>query len=166
MSPRMPVPTIEFLSHSTAHTRQIGERLGQLAQPGDVLCLEGPLGSGKTVLAQGIGRGLGIREPVSSPSFTLINEYRGGRLPLFHIDLYRLETDREVWDLGLVEYLEGDGLSVVEWADRAARLMPSERLWITLRHRSDSKRGIAIQAQGLRPRALLAGLERMALEGG
>lgn len=165
MSSAMPDSTIELVSHSPAQTRRIGERLGQLAQPGDVLCLEGPLGSGKTVLAQGIGRGLGMREPVSSPSFTLINEYRSGRLPLFHIDLYRLETGQEVWDLGLVEYLEGTGLSVVEWADRAPRLMPSERLWITLQHRSETRRRIVIQAQGPRYSAVLASLKEMTLEG-
>jgi len=160
MSPVMIGPTIDFFSHSQAQTYRFGIRLGQLAQPGDVICMEGPLGSGKTLLVQGIGQGLGVEETISSPTFTLINEYLGGRIPLYHIDLYRLQSEREIRGLGLWEYLESDGLSVVEWADRAPQLMPAHCLWITLRHISDTKRGIVIQAKGPRYTALLISFKR------
>ncbi len=165
MSPVMTGPTIDFFSHSVAQTRRFGFRLGQFAQPGDVFCLEGPLGSGKTLLTQGIGQGLDIQTAITSPTFTLINEYREGRIPLYHIDLYRLGSDQEIWDLGLLDYLESDGLSVVEWADQAPRVMPERRLWITLRHLSATKRGILMQAKGPRYIALLTSFRRDAFGG-
>lgn len=98
-------------------TRAIGAALGRTAQAGDVLWLHGELGAGKTEMTKGIAVGLDAQDPVSSPSFALIHEYRGGRLPLFHIDLYRLETPA-AQDLGLEDYLEGDGVTVVEWGKR------------------------------------------------
>lgn len=153
----------DLISHSPEQTRALGMHLGGLLRAGDVICLHGELGAGKTCLVQGIGRGMGIDEPINSPSFTLVNEYApaGSRLRLFHIDLYRLERVLpEAAAIGLDEYLFGDGICVIEWADRAAELMPAQRLTITLRHLDQHKRGLLFQAAGERPRELLAALRK------
>ncbi len=153
-------PTLDFISHSVTQTQRVGSRLADLLAPGDVLLLEGPLGSGKTVLTQGIAHGLGISDYVTSPSFTLINEYRpkdvGGRLPLYHIDLYRLEdATQEAMAMGLEEYLYGNGVSVVEWADRAPDILPQEHLLIRLSLVSETKRGVRMIPHGSRYLELL-----------
>ena len=107
-----------FISHSPAETESLGERWGRAAQPGLVIGLSGDLGAGKTQLVKGIARGLGIPARVHSPTFTLVNEYGGGRLRLFHLDLYRLETHRQMVSAGLEEFLQPDGVTVIEWAER------------------------------------------------
>lgn len=107
-----------IISHSPAETESLGERWGQMAQRGLVIALSGDLGAGKTQLVKGLARGLGITERVHSPTFTLVNEYGGGRLNLFHLDLYRLETMVQSHEAGLDEYLEPDGVAVIEWAER------------------------------------------------
>lgn len=107
-----------IISHSPAETESLGERWGRMAQRGLVIALSGDLGAGKTQLVKGLARGLGITERVHSPTFTLVNEYGGGRLNLFHLDLYRLETTAQVHEAGLDEYLEPDGVAVIEWAER------------------------------------------------
>jgi tRNA threonylcarbamoyladenosine biosynthesis protein TsaE len=109
---------MEFLSHSPAETESLGERWGRAAKRGLVIGLSGDLGAGKTQLVKGIARGLGVTARVHSPTFTLVNEYGGGRLHLFHLDLYRLETRRQIVSAGLEEYLQPDGLAVIEWAER------------------------------------------------
>jgi tRNA threonylcarbamoyladenosine biosynthesis protein TsaE len=106
------------LSHSPAETESLGERLGRALQSGCVMALSGDLGAGKTQLVKGLARGLGIPGRVHSPTFTLVNEYGGGRLKLFHLDLYRLETRAQVLSAGLEEFLQPDGVSVIEWAER------------------------------------------------
>lgn len=121
----------QIVTLSPVETARVGELLGRLLVPGDVVCLIGDLGAGKTNLAQGLARGLGIIDQVTSPTFTLINEYNG-RLPLFHMDLYRLEGAGDLADLGYEEYIYGDGVTVVEWADRAIEALPLERLDIKL----------------------------------
>jgi len=108
---------MQRVTHNAEATRGVGEALGRAALPGDVLWLHGALGAGKTEMTKGVAAGLASRDPVSSPSFALIHEYRGGRLSLFHADLYRLET-RSALDLGLEDYLEDDGVTVVEWGER------------------------------------------------
>ena len=105
--------------------------MGQLARPGDVFLLTGTLGAGKTHLAQGIAWGLGFQEYARSPTFVIVNRYQG-HLIMYHIDLFRIEDPAEVWDLGLEEYLEGDGVCVVEWADNAPELFSPESTWIDL----------------------------------
>jgi tRNA threonylcarbamoyladenosine biosynthesis protein TsaE len=150
---------LEIVSHSDRQTRQIGERLGGLCQPGDLILLEGGLGSGKTTLAQGIGRGLGVGRPINRPTFTLVKEY-GGRLPLYHFDFYRLEDPAEVADLGLDEYLDGDGVCVVEWADRAAPLWPERCLRIRLAAMGPRTRRLCLEGIGARGRALCQALRR------
>jgi tRNA threonylcarbamoyladenosine biosynthesis protein TsaE len=107
-----------FISHSPAETGSLGERWGGAAQRGLVIGLSGDLGAGKTQLVKGIARGLGITARVHSPTFTLVNEYDGGRLRLFHLDLYRLETRGQIVSAGLEEFLQPDGVTVIEWAER------------------------------------------------
>jgi tRNA threonylcarbamoyladenosine biosynthesis protein TsaE len=107
-----------FISHSPAETELLGECWGRAAERGLVIGLSGDLGAGKTQLVKGIARGLGVTARVHSPTFTLVNEYGGGRLRLFHLDLYRLETRGQTVSAGLEEYLQPDGLAVIEWAER------------------------------------------------
>ena len=107
-----------FISHSPAETEALGERWGCAAERGLVLALSGDLGAGKTQLVKGFARGLGVTARVHSPTFTLVNEYSGGRLKLFHLDLYRLETREQILSAGVEEYLSPDGVAVIEWAER------------------------------------------------
>ena len=107
-----------FISHSPAETESLGEKFGRAAERGFVFALSGELGAGKTQLVKGIARGLGISARVHSPTFTLVNEYGGGRLKLFHLDLYRLETPEQILSAGLEEFLQPDGVAVIEWAER------------------------------------------------
>ena len=107
-----------YISHSPAETEALGEGWGRAAQSGLVLALSGDLGAGKTQLVKGLARGLGVTGRVHSPTFTLVNEYTGGRLPLFHLDLYRLETPAQIQSAGVEEFLQPDGVAVIEWAER------------------------------------------------
>ncbi|MEY4916182.1 MAG: hypothetical protein RL616_95 [Verrucomicrobiota bacterium] len=107
-----------FISHSPADTEALGEKFGRAATRGWVIALSGDLGAGKTQFVRGVARGLGCAGRVHSPTFTLVNEYGGGRLKLFHLDLYRLETATQLLSAGIEEYLSPDGMSVVEWAER------------------------------------------------
>lgn len=107
-----------FISHSPAETAALGEKLGRAAERGLVIALSGELGAGKTQLVKGLARGLGITARVHSPTFTLVNEYAGGRLALFHLDLYRLETREQILAAGLDEFLQPDGVAVIEWGER------------------------------------------------
>src|SRR5580658_7865858 len=107
-----------FISHSPAETESLGERWGRAARRGQVIALSGELGAGKTQLVKGIARGLGISARVHSPTFTLVTEYDGASLRLFHLDLYRLETREQILSAGLGEFLQPDGVSVIEWAER------------------------------------------------
>jgi len=107
-----------FISHSPADTEALGERFGRAARRGLVIALAGDLGAGKTQFVRGVARGLGCAGRVHSPTFTLVNEYGGGRLKCFHLDLYRLETPEQIFSAGIEEYLTPDGVSVIEWAER------------------------------------------------
>lgn len=148
---------LEIVTRSPQETQALGEALGVAAQPGDLFLLSGPLGAGKTCLVQGIARGLGVREPVRSPTFVLATHHPG-RLTLFHIDLYRLDNPLEVEDLGLDDYLEGAGLCVVEWAEKALGVFPKEHLLVEMEHLGPEERRIRLKSQGKRYRALLRGL--------
>jgi tRNA threonylcarbamoyladenosine biosynthesis protein TsaE len=149
----------EIVSHSPEETQRIGRRLGELARPGDVVLLIGNLGAGKTCLTQGIAFGLGITEYTASPSFILVRELYG-RLPLYHIDFYRLENLAEIAELGLDEYLYGGGVCVVEWADRAPGLLPEMHLRIDLTYIDESSRGLSFRPAGVRYEALVAALAK------
>jgi tRNA threonylcarbamoyladenosine biosynthesis protein TsaE len=109
---------VTFISHSPVETEALGEKLGRTARSGFVFALSGDLGAGKTQLVKGIARGLGATVRVHSPTFTLVNEYGGGRLKLFHLDLYRLETPAQILSAGIEEFLQPDGVAVIEWAER------------------------------------------------
>lgn len=145
-----------FPSRNTRETLQLGERLGRLLQPGDFVALVGDLGSGKTHFVQGIALGMGVPSDicVSSPSYTLLNEY-AGRVPLYHFDLYRLHGDADILDLGFEEYFYGRGACVVEWADRLSSELPEEHLMITFINDGETLRSITFHPAGPRYRALL-----------
>lgn len=141
-----------YLATETAEeTEATGARLAALLQPGDLLCLSGDLGAGKTTFTRGLARGLDSSALVSSPTFTLIHEYGGGRLPVYHVDAYRLTGGRDAVFTGLEEYLErGDGVLVVEWWERIADILPAERLEIELTETDDEGRQIRFNPQGVR----------------
>ena len=125
-------------------TIALGERLGRVARPGDLLCLWGELGAGKTQLAKGIARGLGIPDTVNSPTFILMNEY-AGRLPLFHVDLYRLADAADALAGGVVDDRQSDGVTVVEWPDRMGDVLPAGRLDVRIEGTGDEPREITIE---------------------
>jgi tRNA threonylcarbamoyladenosine biosynthesis protein TsaE len=135
-------------TNTPGETRRIGERIGRALQAGDVVLLSGELGAGKTVLAQGIGRGLDVRDPIKSSSFVIMNEYEG-RLRLFHADLYRLEDPAQVAELALDE-LAADGVLVVEWPERAPRELPGDHLAVSLAYDGARGRAICVDAHGAR----------------
>jgi tRNA threonylcarbamoyladenosine biosynthesis protein TsaE len=135
-------------SFSPQDTAVLGQAIGRELTGGETLALLGPLGAGKTALVRGIARGLGAApSAVSSPTFVLIHEYRG-RLPLAHVDLYRLNTPRELESTGLADYLTGQTVAAIEWADRGQGLLPDDRLEIELRHRTVESRTIQLRATG------------------
>ena len=135
-------------SEGPGETRRLGERLGRLLQVGDVILLSGQLGAGKTVFVQGVAQGIGVSGPVSSKSFVLLGEYQGS-IPLYHADLYRLEAEEEVEELGLDDYCS-DGALVVEWPERAQDLFPADRLHIEFSITGVSSRELTIEPSGNR----------------
>jgi len=139
-----------FISHSPGETESLGEQWGREAQPGLVIALSGDLGAGKTQLVRGIARGLGITARVHSPTFTVVNEYTGGRLPLFHLDLYRLETREQIHGIGIEEFLQPDGVAVIEWAERIpkAEWRTKKTRWVTIEVSSESERQIVYEDPG------------------
>jgi tRNA threonylcarbamoyladenosine biosynthesis protein TsaE len=146
-----------FISHSPAETQSLGESCGRTAQPGLVVCLTGDLGAGKTQFVKGLARGLGVIARVHSPTFTLVNVYTGGRLALFHLDLYRLETSEQILAAGLEEYLQPDGVTVIEWAERwlnapgtagQAAGQPPRFRWVQIEIVSETERRITYEDLG------------------
>jgi tRNA threonylcarbamoyladenosine biosynthesis protein TsaE len=142
---------LKLNSHSPEQTQFLGNCLGELAQRGDNFFLVGHLGTGKTCLVQGIAQGLDIKEYAFSPSFVIVREYYG-RLPLYHIDLYRLDHIEEIANLGLDEYFYGNGVCVVEWAEKGLSLLPRENLLIKLDYVPDceTNRNICLEAENER----------------
>ena len=122
---------------SEADTRRLGLAIAEAAEPGDIVALIGDLGTGKTALTKSIAEGLGVTEEVISPTFTIVKEYRSGRMPLFHFDVYRLSSGEEFLDAGAEDYLDGDGLSVIEWADIVADALPQDALVVRLDYGED-----------------------------
>jgi tRNA threonylcarbamoyladenosine biosynthesis protein TsaE len=141
---------------STQETIRIGKNIGSLLRPGDVVALMGELGTGKTQFIKGLAMGVRVGKPtyISSPSFTLINEYPG-RIPFYHIDLFRLKSEKEAEDLGLEEYFLGDGITAVEWADKIPSLLPKELLWVHLLYTGTHTRSIEIEPKGKRYEQLM-----------
>ena len=146
-------------SHSARETARIGSALGQYAEAGDVFLLSGELGAGKTCLTQGIAKGLGVDGYVRSPTFVLVSVHQG-RLPLYHIDIYRLDEVAEVVDLGLEEYLAGDGVSVIEWASKALEVFPQPYMLVTLTYEGENERLIQLEAMGERYESLLSQVQK------
>lgn len=113
-------------------TLAFGVKIGKQAFPGTVICVDGDLGAGKTVLAQGIAKGLGVMEQVVSPTFTIIQEYRDGRIPFYHFDVYRIEDPNEMYEVGFEDYFYGDGVCMIEWAELIRELLPEKHVHITV----------------------------------
>ncbi|MFC1957952.1 tRNA (adenosine(37)-N6)-threonylcarbamoyltransferase complex ATPase subunit type 1 TsaE [Chloroflexota bacterium] len=152
-------PAPELISLSPEQTQKLGKHIGQLALPGDVFLLTGELGAGKTCLTQGIAWGLDIEEYTMSPSFVIMRELYG-RLPLYHMDLYRLDRIEESMDLGLDDYFYGRGVCVVEWAEKALSIMPREHLLIKINYLSDTGRSFQMKPSGQRYRGIVKELKR------
>jgi tRNA threonylcarbamoyladenosine biosynthesis protein TsaE len=139
---------VELTSHTPQETERIGECLGSMLTRGDIIALAGELGTGKTTLVRGVAHGMGIEaQEVASPSFTLVNVYEAP-LPLYHIDLYRLDNEADLLEIDYEEYIKGDGVVIIEWADRIPKAVPPESLWIQLRYLDAERREIVFQAQG------------------
>lgn len=132
-------------------TDRFGRRLGQLAQPGDVICLNGDLGAGKTTLSKSVGLGLEVEDYITSPTFTIINEYEG-RLPLYHFDVYRLNDGEELYDLGVDDYFYGEGVCLIEWAENIRDYLPEDRLEIWI-YRSDNPDDRVVQLKAFGDRS-------------
>lgn len=162
VTPILTGQSFEVISHSPKQTFRIGERLGSLLQAGDVVCLGGELGSGKTCLTQGIGSGLHVSGKISSPSFVFIREH--GPLangpPLYHVDLYRMQDYRDALALGLEDYVYDDGVTVIEWPERALEIMPDERMWVRLAYLDYGKRSLVFGALGERHTDVLLSLKK------
>jgi tRNA threonylcarbamoyladenosine biosynthesis protein TsaE len=131
-----------FISNSADETESFGRKFAGNVKPGDVLALTGDLGSGKTQFVKGLAAGLGSTTNATSPTFTLIHEYSGGRLPIYHFDFFRVEDRQSAERLGLDEYFFGDGVSVIEWADRFPDLIPKNARWISFETKSETQRAI------------------------
>ena len=122
---------MEYLSHSPEETEQLGEQLGRTLRPGSVVAYRGDLGMGKTAFTRGLARGLGCTCRVTSPTFTIVNEYSGA-LPLFHFDMYRLDSSDELFDIGWEDYLSRGGVCAVEWSERVEDALPDDTLWVSI----------------------------------
>jgi tRNA threonylcarbamoyladenosine biosynthesis protein TsaE len=155
---------LELISHNPEESRALGSNLGALAKPGYIFLLSGNLGAGKTCLTQGIVWGLGSQEYALSPTFVLMREIKG-RLPLYHIDLYRLDQIAEISDLGLDDYLYGKGLCVIEWAEKGFDVLPAEHLLIKINYLSDLERKFELIARGKEYEGLLNQLKLLNKKG-
>ena len=136
------------VTHSAAETRALGARIAQELKAGDVVLLEGELGAGKSEFARGVAGGLGVTETVTSPSFTILNVYESGRVPLYHFDWYRLESAEELFEMGLDEYLGGDGVALVEWPGRCPEAVPEKHLMIRFVQTGEETREIEVVRSG------------------
>jgi len=154
--PILDANALDFFSRSPEQTRRLGMRLGGLLQAGDVICLHGNLGAGKTTFVQGVAQGWGSLDPVSSPTFILVNIYRRpDSTRLFHLDAYRLDSVPEAEEIGIDDML-AEGPLLVEWPERVGSALPTERLWMSLEHVDEDQRQVQVTAQGKRYQNLLA----------
>lgn len=135
---------MEYITHSPAETEAVGEALAKTLRPGTVLAFRGDLGAGKTAFTRGLGRGLGCTERVTSPTYTIVNEYTSGRLPLFHFDMYRLRSSEDLFDIGWEDYLERGGVCAVEWSENVADALDGA-IWITIEKTGENSRRITIE---------------------
>ncbi len=135
---------MEFITHSPAQTEAVGAALGRILRPGTVLAYRGDLGAGKTAFTRGLARGLGAADTVTSPTYTIVNEYLSGRIPLFHFDMYRLSDADALWDIGWEDYLDRGGICAVEWSENVADAM-TDAIIISLEKLGDEDRRITIE---------------------
>ncbi len=135
---------MEFITNSPVETEAIGERLGQMLPAGTVIAYEGDLGAGKTAFTRGLARGLGYKDPVTSPTYTIVNEYLGGRLPLFHFDMYRLRSSDDLFDIGWEDYLDRNGICAVEWSENVADALENA-LVVRIEKTGDESRRITVE---------------------
>jgi len=135
---------MEFITNSPEQTEAIGVALGKILNPGTVLAYRGDLGAGKTAFTRGLARGLGYTDMVTSPTYTIVNEYLGGRLPLFHFDMYRLASSDDLWDIGWEDYLDRNGICAVEWSENVADAM-EDAILITIHKTGEQSRRIEIE---------------------
>ena len=150
---------VKLVSRSPEETQALGKHIGDIAIPGDIYLLVGNLGAGKTCLTQGIAWGLGIQEYTISPTFVIMRELHG-RLPLYHIDFYRLDNIPEISDLGLDDYLYGRGVCVIEWAEKGLEILPDDHLLIKIKYLSDNERTIEIEPKGKRYEDMITQLKQ------
>ena len=135
---------MEFLTNSPAETEAVGAALGKILKPGTVIAYRGDLGAGKTAFTRGLAKGLGADDMVTSPTYTIVNEYLGGRMPLFHFDMYRLASSDDLWDIGWEDYLERDGVCAVEWSENVADAM-EDPISITIEKLGEDTRRIRLE---------------------
>ena len=135
---------MEFITNSPEETEKIGAAVGRIIPAGTVLAYRGDLGAGKTAFTRGLARGLGFTEAVTSPTYTIVNEYTSGRLPLFHFDMYRLRSSEDLFDIGWEDYLERGGVCAVEWSENVADALDGA-IWITIEKTGDDSRKITIE---------------------
>ncbi len=161
MTTHLPAASLTITTHRVEDTEAIGAALGARLEPGDVICLEGDLGAGKTALVRGMGRGWGALERVTSPTFTLIHEHHRAQddRVLYHVDCYRLDGRTDAGSLGLEDILYGDDCVVLEWPERVAEILPDERLWIAFTILGDTQRALHVTASGPRYADLVAALD-------
>ena len=138
---------MEYITNSPAETEGVGAALAKVLLPGTVLAYRGDLGAGKTAFTRGLARGLGSKELVTSPTYTIVNEYLGGRLPLFHFDMYRLRSSDDLWDIGWEDYLERGGVCAVEWSENVDDAM-EDAVYITIEKLGETSRRITIEGGG------------------
>ncbi len=137
---------MEFITHSPEETERLGQALASLLTAGDIIAYRGDLGAGKTAFTRGLAKGLGCTEPVTSPTYTIVNEYLSGRLPLFHFDMYRLGSSEDLWSIGWEDYLDRQGVCAVEWSENVEDALDGA-LWITLERVDDDTRRIRMEGE-------------------
>ena len=135
-----------YTTHSPTETEALGAALGRILTPGTVIAYRGDLGAGKTAFTRGLARGLGYADPVTSPTYTIVNEYLGGRLPLFHFDMYRLRSSEDLWDIGWEDYLDRGGVCAVEWSENVEDAL-EDALTVTIEKLGDTSRRITIEGR-------------------
>ena len=137
---------MEFITHSPEETERLGSALGALLEPGDILAYRGDLGAGKTAFTRGLAKGLGCTEPVTSPTYTIVNEYLSGRVPLFHFDMYRLSGADDLWSIGWEDYLDRGGICAVEWSENVEDALEGA-LWVTIETLGADSRRIRMEGE-------------------
>ena len=135
---------MQFITSSPTETEKVGEALGKILPAGAILAYEGDLGAGKTAFTRGLARGLGYNEPVTSPTYTIVNEYLGGRLPLFHFDMYRLRSADDLWDIGWEDYLDRNGICAVEWSENVREAL-EDPILVRIEKTGEESRRITIE---------------------